>query len=178
MNRHERRVAEARAHRDDPQAAREAVENDVAGVIQQMRDMRARGVDTAVVDSRDDTSRYGDGAGTLFPITIGIRGKLTAIEAKEYAGFWCEMIKRHPKGIFCPHFFGYDGDPRELYEFEDVRRYVRQWAQFAGITSPEAIGVEGAEGFVGLLAACGCAGFEHIQVITDDGSPIKPTTEQ
>jgi hypothetical protein len=141
-NRHERRAAEARARRDDPQAAREAVENDVEGVIQHIRDMQARGFDMTVADNRDDTSPYGDGDGVFFPIIIGIRGKLTAIEAKECAELWREITRRHPKGTFYPHLLGYDGDPRELYEFEDVRRYIREWAQFAGIASPEAISVE------------------------------------
>lgn len=176
MNRHERR---ARARRDDPQAACKAVENDVAGVKRQMRDIQASGVDVAVVDPDDDTSRYGDGDDTFIPIVIGVRGRLTAREAKRLAGFWCEIIKRHPKAIYYPQLLGYDDDPRELYEFEDVRLYLRQFAHFAGIAGPEAIGVETAGNFfVGLLAACGCAGFKHIVVTGADGSPLKPTTEQ
>jgi hypothetical protein len=178
MNRHDRRAQEARTRQENPQAARKAVENDATGVARQLRDLRAIGIDAAVANDQDDTSSYGNGAGVFIPITIGMRGKLTAVAAKEHAEFWCKTIKRHPKGIFHPNILGYDADPRELHEFEDVRRYLRLWARFAAITSPEAIGVEVEAGLVALLAACGCAGFEHIAVTKDDGSQIKPTTEQ
>jgi hypothetical protein len=178
MNRHQRRAAEARSRREDPQAASEAVKNDAVRVAREWRAFKARGVDTTVAGMDEDTSRYGDGDGVFIPITIGLRGKLTAHEAKECAELWCEAVRRHPKGIFYPNLLGYDSDPRELYEFEDVRRYLRVWARLAAITSPEAIGVEVVDGLVGLLAACGCAGFEHIAVTKDDGSQIKPTTEQ
>jgi hypothetical protein len=173
MNRHERRAAEARARRDDPQAAREASENDRATVFQQMRDL-----DVEVVDIGGDTSRYGDGDGCFILVTIGHRGALTAREAKACAELWRTATARHPKAIFNPSLFGYDSDPRELYEFEDVRLYLRQWAQFAGIAGPQDIKVEVVYSLVALLAACGCAGFEHVIPVMPDGGPIRPTSEQ
>jgi hypothetical protein len=31
---------------------------------------------------------------------------------------------------------GYDQDPRELWEIVEVRRFVRRWARFVGLTDP------------------------------------------
>jgi FMN-dependent NADH-azoreductase len=72
----------------------------------------------------------------------GTRDRLTKAAAKQSGKVWLETIAQHPRSVFCLSIAGYVDDPRPLHEFEEVRRYVRQWAKFAGITSPDSIKVE------------------------------------
>jgi hypothetical protein len=167
-------MGEAKRRRENQQAARKAVEADMLNAVRQTKAIGR--TDIAAFD--DDTSKYGDGDRLLINIVIGQRGELTADHAKRAADMWRKATTEHPKAFFCPVIPGYDEDPRELWEFEEVRDYIRQWAKLAGITSPAAVKVETAGyNFIALLAACGCEGFEHF-VPTMDGQPIKPTTEQ
>jgi hypothetical protein len=110
---------------------------------------------------------------------IGARNQLTTANAKRSAEIWLTITTRSPHAVFVPSISGYDDDPRELWEFEEVRSYMRQWAKFAGITSPEDIKVKIYPGFLCLFALCECEGFEHIKITNYwDGDPIKKTTPQ
>ena len=64
---------------------------------------------------------------------VGERGKLTRREAKMAARKWEEMLVRAPAAIVEVCSNGYDDDPRELWDFGDVRTFVQQFARFAGI---------------------------------------------
>ena len=79
-----------------------------------------------------------DGSEELFiPINIGLRHKLTKDAAKTCAAMWLEATKRYPKAFYVISIVGYDEDPRELWEFEEVRRYIRWFARFAGLNELE-----------------------------------------
>ena len=159
---------------ENPQAAQAAVERDMKNAILGLSDL---GVDTEIITARD-SDRYGDGYGQIMAVHIGARDEMTAAKAMEYGAFWREVIAKHPKAYFIPTILGYDDDPRELWEFANVREYLRAWAQFAGITGPDSIKVDTGGLLVGLLAACGCDGFDHITPLYADGKPLKLTKEQ
>jgi hypothetical protein len=114
----------------------------------------------------------GDGTGAFFPVTIGTRDELTKAAAACYAARWREATARYPKAVFYLQLLGYDTDPRELWEFPEVRRYVRRWARLAGLSELETanfwIGncegrlasplTDPRVGTVGLLTLCGVFG--------------------
>ncbi len=59
---------------------------------------------------------------------------------------------------------GYDDDPRELWDFPEVRRYVRWWSRAAGLGSWQAaIEIPWADfdACMGVLIACNVFGDEH-----------------
>jgi hypothetical protein len=85
---------------------------------------------------------------------------------------WLEATKRYPRAFFVISIAGYDDDPRELWEFEEVRRYIRWFARFTGLNDVESADrwlgsgqgrregpvPEEYQGSVALLAACGVFG--------------------
>jgi hypothetical protein len=91
---------------------------------------------TPVLGPDDDTSKYGEGQRLMIAYNIGWRGKLTNKNAQEYAEGWRTMRAKHPAATFCPIVAGYDEDPRELWEIPEVVKYVRQFAELAGIKKP------------------------------------------
>src|SRR5713101_5410716 len=124
MNRHERRKQAA----ENRQAAQAASNRDFVNSTRRLKEVSSEhGVDCKIVGFDDDFGQYGDGSKTMIAINIGARGRLTTKEAKVCADAWHKAVASYPKGIFCPTILGYDEDPRELWEFEDVREYVRQW---------------------------------------------------
>jgi hypothetical protein len=44
-----------------------------------------------------------------------------------------DVTTRHPKAYFVINLIGFDDDPRELWEFRDVRLYVRWWARLCSL---------------------------------------------
>jgi hypothetical protein len=105
------------------------------------------------------TAALGDGEGILVEMTIGARGSLTRSFAKAAAKAWRETIKRHPKAMFGINIAGYDNDPRELVDFPEVRKYVRRWAELAGVSFESLDTIRfSSEGDVAFLAACGVFG--------------------
>ena len=64
---------------------------------------------------------------------IGERGRLTRHEAKCAAKTWNEHLQLQPKAHVILSVSGYDDDPRDLWEFDEVRKFVQQFARFAGI---------------------------------------------
>jgi hypothetical protein len=160
------------AAKDNPQKASEAVARDLARLVQTIHQQGGEYI--------DDISHLPAGPRTLISFVYGTRDRLTKAAAKQSAKVWLKTIAQNPRSVFCLSIAGYDDDPRPLHEFEEVRRYVRQWAKFAGITSPDSIKVEVDSNifFIGLLAVCDCTGFEHIKAQILAGGPIKPTTPQ
>jgi hypothetical protein len=112
----------------------------------------------------------GDCADTMMSVIIGVRGNLTKNQARTNAAMWREVVARYPKAMLYISVLGYSADPRELWEFPDVCRYVRWWARFAGMDDIDAanrlIGMESplramphlVASNMGFLAACGCFG--------------------
>jgi hypothetical protein len=114
----------------------------------------------------------GDGTGIFIPFTIGYRDNLSKAEAAHCAKGWREVTARYPKASFYFNILGYDDDPRELWEFAEIRRYVRRWARLAGLNDMKTADfwVGSYEGRLpkplppslnvglGVLAACGVFG--------------------
>jgi hypothetical protein len=138
-----------------------------------------------VRDSRIDVTLAGAGK-QMFKVrnarlTGGGRDDLSMVAAEKAALAWHEITRRCPRGIFLIHFLGYDDDPRELWEFEEVRKYVCHWAEHARLTDLEAANrwvgdckgrldppllLEHAPHLngVGFLAGCGVFGEEIRQI--------------
>jgi len=108
---------------------------------------------------------------TTIILSIGRRGALSKRYADEYAKTWKDILARSPQTVIVIHISGYDEDPREIWEFPDVRKYVRRWARSAGFsndldTAARQLGV-GEDGLrpdlsvtLALLAICGVFGAE------------------
>jgi hypothetical protein len=120
---------------------------------------------TAGVDSGDLRK-----PGAVFMI-IGERGRLTRQQAERMGAQWQSHVTRHPNGVFAFTVEGYDDDPRELWQIDEVAHYGREWACFAGMNNLTAaarlVGPQSASGRqmpdlnnLGLLAACGAFGEE------------------
>ena len=85
---------------------------------------------------------------------IGKRGDLTRRAAKAAAREWKECLRLAPKA-YVLSISGYDDDPRNLWEFDEVRKFVQQFARFAGINDVMDYSKRLAEDSLALLAACG-----------------------
>jgi hypothetical protein len=86
---------------------------------------------------------------------IGTRGELTRQAAKAAARQWKGLLRRAPKAQVYLSIAGYDDDPRALWEFDEVRNFVQQFARFAGINDVMDYSDRLAADCVALLAACG-----------------------
>jgi hypothetical protein len=94
---------------------------------------------------------------------IGKRGDLTRRAAKAAAREWKECLRLAPKA-YVLSISGYDDDPRNLWEFDEVRKFVQQFARFAGINDVMDYSERLAEDSLALLAACGvpCTADVHL----------------
>jgi hypothetical protein len=61
---------------------------------------------------------------------IGVRGELTRRAAKAAARAWKDWLQRAPYAQVYLTIGGYDDDPRDLWEFDEVRTFVQQFARF------------------------------------------------
>jgi len=104
----------------------------------------------------DDATIPRDGNRTAFTITIGMRGELNHAKAKKSARVWQRMAERYHKGIFYLQIAGYDDDPRELWEIKETRKYIGQWARFAGLDRIDiAVATPLDPDWIAVLAKCG-----------------------
>jgi len=106
----------------------------------------------------------GNGMAALCMIEIGARGNLTKRRAREHAVVFKETRRASPGAEITIGIAGYDDDPRELWDFPEVRRYVRWWSRAAGLGSWQAaIAVPWANFDAGMhvLVACNVFGDEH-----------------
>jgi hypothetical protein len=69
----------------------------------------------------------------LIYLAIGMRGAFSQDAAQRAASAFRKTVEQYPQAIILPTIPGFDEDPRELWEFEDVRNYVQLWARFAGL---------------------------------------------
>lgn len=95
---------------------------------------------------------------------LGTRGELTRQAAKAAAKAWKDLLQRAPKAYVMLSIAGYDDDPRALWEFDEVKKFVQQFARFAGIDEVTDYRERLSDDTVALLAACGvpCAVEVHL----------------
>ena len=92
------------------------------------------------------------------------RGDLTKRTAREMAELFCVARARSPHSPVGIMFVGYDDDPRELWQFPEVRRYLKWWVRFAGIgdwRAAAAVPWVQPDAVMGFLIACGVFGDDH-----------------
>jgi hypothetical protein len=75
----------------------------------------------------------GDGEGTMIPVMIGARGRLSKQRARQAGKAWRAVTQQYPKGYFFLDFPGYGKDERPPWELAEVRRYICWWAHYAGM---------------------------------------------
>jgi hypothetical protein len=95
---------------------------------------------------------------------IGTRGALTRQAAKAAARAWKDMLQRAPKAYVMLHIAGYDDDPRAVWEFDEVRKFVQQFARFAGINDVMDYSERLSELSMAFLAACGVPCSTEVRV--------------
>jgi hypothetical protein len=149
---------------EDKKLAHEQAKADLLSGLNRMKQVAERGHVPLDVFGADKLPDTGSDDAVSIVFTMGMRDVLTKREADRLARAWCETSKRFPNSHFYLQIAGYDNDPRELWEFPEVTRYVRRFARTAGLDSEEAatkwlelIGT-------GFLAACGVFGEEMRQV--------------
>jgi hypothetical protein len=102
---------------------------------------------------------------TFIHVVMGVRHELSKKNAMMAALGFCNARERYPDAEFYLNLMGYDADPREIWEHEEAARYVRRWARFAGLNSPDDVKVKLAHGGIGFLGACGCWGEAYKQEV-------------
>jgi hypothetical protein len=149
---------------EDKKLAREHADADIRHGLDQMKQIAERqGARLDVAGISDDGKLVSDTLEatdeTVFVMfAIGTRDLLTKKEADRFAGAWREASQRLPNSIFSLHIAGYDDDPRALWEFPEVTRYVRRFARTAGLDTKEAVMKWLDPNAPGFLAACGVFG--------------------
>lgn len=144
------------AMKEDKEAAQRLVESDARNLARLVKASDGK------VFTNDQLIRGEVPEAGLCHLTIGTRANLTNREADRAAEAWRAVRARSPEAIINIMILGYDDDPRELWEFPKVCRYVRRWARSAGIDAPDAVVALPVTGLLlaGLLAACGVFGEE------------------
>src|SRR5689334_19337505 len=102
------------------------------------------------------------------------RGDLTKRTAREMAETFRKARTRSPQSRIMLVFCGYDDDPRELWQFPEVCRYLKWWARFAGIgdwQAAAAVPWANSSWGMGLLIACGVFGDDHPFTVTLPPAP-------
>src|SRR5262245_59353194 len=95
-------------------------------------------------------------------VEIGARGSLSRENAEKAAATWQQMRRLHPEAAFTFAVYGYDDDPRALWEIPGVAAYIRTWARLTGLNDPEtaarvfgSLDERGLGATLGLLDICG-----------------------
>jgi hypothetical protein len=145
---------------EDKKIAEQMVRADAKRMLRQLRSMSTP---TGVADYSSIADADIDNR-TFVQLTIGVRGQLTRRNARDAAKMFREIVRRAPLAPVYPNFLGYDDDPRELWEIEEVRRHVCTWARFAKIRDAKDVLENCGEWCVGFLATCGvpAAGVEVV----------------
>ena len=167
--------------KDEANEARKAAMADLRELMKSCREMGPLAV---LWDGDFSGWPDSDGDGMFIGIVIGLRGDLSKAEARRRAAMWREATNRYPKAGFIISLAGYDEDPREIWEFDDTRRYVRWWARFAGMDDlktadswlglTSAIGASNNYAGMGFLAACGVFGEAARQMSLREHVPTAP----
>jgi hypothetical protein len=162
---------------EDKKLAREQADADLLNSLNKMKELAERDHAPLDIMAVSDDGRL-LGAGTndtaqFIVFTMGTRDQMTKKEADRLAGAWREASKRFPNSQFYLQIAGYDNDPRDLWEFPEVTRYVRRFARTAGLDSEDAA-MKWLESIgVGFFAACGVFGEEMRQTALRNLPPTK-----
>lgn len=144
---------------EDPKIARELAQNDLTTAL---RGFQEHGIPGSITAPETIAEAPLD-AQTLIYLMMA-RGDLTKRNARQTAEAFRHARARSPQSPVCLSFLGYDQDPREVWQFPEVRRFLRWWARFAGIGEWQAAAavpwLDPSWG-VGLLAACGVFGDDR-----------------
>jgi hypothetical protein len=145
---------------EDKKLARSFVATDLINLARMLHE---RGIQLDVV-APDDVIE--DDPHSVIQLIIGHRGNLTGRHAKKAAKGWNLARSQAPRSSIHVSIAGYDQDPRELWEFAEVCRFVRRWAGAAGLGDPyvamrEIGDVERFPGLLVLLTKCGTFGEEN-----------------
>jgi hypothetical protein len=181
-------MGEAKWRKDNPDKARQAVRDDLRRMVRAASEL---GIPQMAVGPNKDDWPEDDGDGTMCNFVLGSRGALNEKEARAAADMWRTATARYPKAFFQILFLGYDDDPRELFEFEDLRRYVCRWAELTGMndafTANRWIGMGNDRlpvpvepgiftAGMGLLIACGVFGeAERQRILAGAPKPVAPS---
>jgi hypothetical protein len=111
---------------EDLTRARQLVAEDIANAVGEF------GPIDAVAISKIDTVEAPENR--QFSLVIGTRDQLTKREADSAGKAFKVLRSRHPRSRIMLFMLGYDQDPRELWEFPEVCRYVRRFARTAGLS--------------------------------------------
>jgi hypothetical protein len=154
MNRHERRVAAAKARSGIAGSERRSPTSPDLHLV-------AHGdVDVFMASGPDVSNESG-------AIMIGDKGHLTERDARLAADAWNAMVRRGVKSIYV-FVDGYEDDARPLWDVTEVAAYIRLWAGYVGLKEWG----EAARGplhpdCLPLLALCGVFGSIRPPIIID-----------
>jgi len=145
---------------EDKELARSFVATDLVNLG---RTLNERGIQLDILNPGDGIE---DDPHTIIQCIVGHRGNLTSRQAKNAAKRWKLIRAQAPRSPLHVAIAGYDQDPKELWEFADVRRFVRRWARAAGLGDPyvamrEIGDVERFPNLLVLITKCGTFGEEH-----------------
>lgn len=93
--------------------------------------------------------------GDIALMPFGVRGELSQDYAEQRGKAFAALLARSKGGRIVLTIPGYDDDPRELWDIEEVRNYVQQFAIAAGIRHAALLLPVIGESGVALLMACG-----------------------
>jgi len=148
---------------EDSKRAHELVMEDIANAGREARKIGRVDVATFIeLNQTEATNR------TLITIVIGTRDQLTKREADSAGKAFRTLRSRHPYSRILLCIPGYDQDPRELWDFPEVCKYVRRFSRAAGLNDWRAASeVPWADPSWGVafLAACGAFGDDHPFII-------------
>jgi hypothetical protein len=145
---------------EEKKLVRSFVAADLSNLVRRLHE---RGIRPEFV-GRDDVIK--DDPHSIIQLIIGHRDNLTGRQAKESAKGWKLARSQAPRSPIHVAIAGYDRDPRELWEFAEVRRFVRRWARAAGLGDPyvamgEIGNIEQFPNLLVLLAKCGAFGENY-----------------
>jgi len=140
---------------EDKKLARQLVEMDLAKTAQALR---KHGIGPEAILQPDDVVE--DDPDTVIEVIIGHRGRLTDRQAKEAAEHWKSIHARYQRTRIMTAIAGYDEDPREIWEFPEVCRFMQRWAKYSGLADPKVALREIGDqtrffSLLALLTACG-----------------------
>jgi hypothetical protein len=155
---------------EDKDAARRLAEKDFRMTL---RGLKSLGIPQSVALA-DDVDTAPIDAETLVILTMP-RDALTKHTARLMGETFREARARAPQSPVYLMFVGYDDDPRGLWQFPEVRRYLKWWARFAGISdwgAAAAVPWAHPSWGIALLVACGVFGDDHPYTVQLSPQPM------
>jgi hypothetical protein len=113
-------------------------------------------------DATELLDTLGDRVAAIF-LCVGERGHLTEERAAAAAEQWRSVLARNIECLWL-HVAGYDDDPRELFEIDEVCAYLKLFVQHADLTVAQAVKLIPDSQGCAFLAACGAFGEHYRRV--------------